>query len=90
MFSSCFLLGMVRNPSHRVDPDGSTFLFSETTAHTLAATLGFLGLYGDIQEEVYQHIISIIGHDRDPVLSIIWKSVLGSDDFESTGLRGIF
>ena len=39
----------------------------ETTAHTLAATLGFLGLHEDIQEEVYEQIISVIGLDRDPV-----------------------
>jgi len=47
--------------------DGSTFLFLETTAHALAATLGYLALDQNIQEDVYQHIISIIGHDRDPV-----------------------
>ena len=81
---------MVFNPTHHVDPDGSTFIFPETTALTLAATLGLLGLYEDIQEEVHQHIISIIGHDRDPVFSIIWKCVLNPNHFESTGVRGIF
>jgi hypothetical protein len=90
MFSSCFLLGMVLNPSHHADPDGSTFHFLETTAHTLAATLGFLGLYENIQEEVYQHIISTIGHDRDPVSSIIRECLFNPNDFESTGLRGLF
>ena len=89
MFSSCFLLGMVFHPTHHVDPDGSTFIFPETTALTLAATLGLLGLYENIQEEVYQHIISSIGHDRDPVLSI-WNGVLNPNDFKSIGVRGIF
>ncbi|KAG6897035.1 hypothetical protein C0992_004508 [Termitomyces sp. T32_za158] len=42
------------------------FAGHETTAHTLAATLGFLGLYQDIQEEVLEQIISVIGWDRDP------------------------
>ena len=90
MFSSCFLLGMVLNPSRHLDPDDSTCLFIETTAHALAATLGFLGLYENIQEEVYQHIISIVGYDRDPVLFIIWKCLFNPNHFESTGLRGIF
>ena len=73
MFLSCFLQGMVLNPSHYVDRDDSTFILLETTVHTLAATLGFLGLYENIQEEVHKHIISIIGHDRDPVLPITRK-----------------
>ncbi|KAG5641736.1 hypothetical protein DXG03_004308 [Asterophora parasitica] len=42
------------------------FAGHETTAHTLAATLGFLGLYGDIQEEVLEQIISVVGLERDP------------------------
>lgn len=41
--------------------------YAETTAHTLAATLGFLGLYEEIQEEVLEQIISVVGYDRDPV-----------------------
>jgi len=40
---------------------------ADTTAHTLAAALGFLGLHEDIQEEVYEQIISVVGPDRDPV-----------------------
>ena len=63
-------------------PTVQHFLFLETTAHTLAATLGFLGLYENLQEEVYQHIISIIGHDRDPVFSVIWKYLLNPTNFE--------
>ena len=82
MFSSCFLLGMVLNPSHHIDPDGSPFLFLETTAYSLSATLGFLGLYENLQEEVYQHIISIVGHDRDPVFSITRKCLLNPTHFE--------
>ncbi|KAG6917128.1 hypothetical protein DXG01_003794 [Tephrocybe rancida] len=42
------------------------FAGHETTAHTLAATLGFLSLYQDIQEEVLEQIISVVGWDRDP------------------------
>ncbi|KAF8221624.1 cytochrome P450 [Tricholoma matsutake] len=40
----------------------------ETTAHTLAATLTLLAAHQSIQQEVYQHIISVVGHDRDPVI----------------------
>ncbi|KXN80680.1 Cytochrome P450 4d8, partial [Leucoagaricus sp. SymC.cos] len=43
------------------------FAGHETTAHTLAATLGILAYYPEIQEEVYEHIISVIGKTRDPV-----------------------
>ncbi|KAF9467919.1 cytochrome P450 [Collybia nuda] len=44
------------------------FAGHETTAHTLAATLGFLGLYEEIQDEVVEQIVSVVGYDRDPVL----------------------
>ena len=40
---------------------------AETTAHSLAATLGFLSINEDIQEEAFQQIISVAGYDRDPV-----------------------
>ncbi|KAG6898860.1 hypothetical protein C0993_003485, partial [Termitomyces sp. T159_Od127] len=43
------------------------FAGHETTAHTLAATLGFLCLHQDIQEEVVEQIVSVIGWDRDPM-----------------------
>ncbi|KAG6841505.1 hypothetical protein C0991_010363 [Blastosporella zonata] len=43
------------------------FAGHETTAHTFAATLGFLGLYPDIQEEVLEQIMSVVGWERDPV-----------------------
>lgn len=39
----------------------------ETTSSTLAATIGFLGLYSEIQEDIYQKIIKVVGYDRDPV-----------------------
>ncbi|KAF8649606.1 hypothetical protein AX16_005697 [Volvariella volvacea WC 439] len=45
------------------------FAGHETTAHTLAATLGFLALHDGIQEEVYQHILSVVGQNRDPEFS---------------------
>ncbi|KAH9963634.1 cytochrome P450 [Russula dissimulans] len=38
----------------------------ETTAATLAATIGFLGIYQNVQEDVYQEIIKVVGHDRGP------------------------
>ncbi|GLB42270.1 putative cytochrome P450 [Lyophyllum shimeji] len=43
------------------------FAGHETTAHTLAATLGFLGLYQDMQQETVEQIVSVVGWDRDPV-----------------------
>lgn len=49
---------------------GSTFvlLFAghETTGHTLAATLGFLASHPDEQDAVYNQIMDVVGHDRDP------------------------
>lgn len=42
----------------------------ETTAHSIAATLGLLALNNDIQEEIYQHIISVIGYDNAPVCAM--------------------
>lgn len=49
---------------------GNVFLLlfagHETTAHTLAATLGFLGLHQDIQEEILQHILDVVGPTREP------------------------
>ncbi|KAJ8517930.1 hypothetical protein ONZ45_g4924 [Pleurotus djamor] len=44
------------------------FAGHETTAHTLAATLGFLSLYPDIQEDVVQQITKVVGRDRDPTM----------------------
>ncbi|KJA21399.1 hypothetical protein HYPSUDRAFT_42040 [Hypholoma sublateritium FD-334 SS-4] len=39
----------------------------ETTAHTLAGTIGFLAMNDDLQEEIYQQIVEVVGHERDPV-----------------------
>lgn len=33
----------------------------------MAASLGLLGLYQEEQELVYQNIIDVVGHDREPV-----------------------
>jgi len=55
-------------------PDVLSGVLSETTAHTLAATLGFLAYYSDIQEEVHQHILSIIGDSRNPVSDVLVRS----------------
>ncbi|KAF8637847.1 hypothetical protein AX17_002473 [Amanita inopinata Kibby_2008] len=42
------------------------FAGHETTAKALAATLAFLALYQDIQQEVYQQIMSVVGPTADP------------------------
>lgn len=39
----------------------------ETTGHTLAAVLGFLGIYQEEQDDVYEQILSVVGNNRDPV-----------------------
>lgn len=39
----------------------------ETTASTMAATIGFLGLYPEVQDDIYQKVIEVVGHNRDPV-----------------------
>jgi hypothetical protein len=44
-----------------------SLLTVETTASTLATTIGFLGLHSKIQDDVYQKVIEVVGHDRDPV-----------------------
>lgn len=44
------------------------FAGHETTAHTLAATLGFMSLYEDIQDDVVQQILDVVGLDRDPTI----------------------
>ncbi|KAF8816637.1 cytochrome P450 [Phlegmacium glaucopus] len=43
------------------------FAGHETTAHSLAATLGLISLRNDLQEEIFEHIIGVIGYDRAPV-----------------------
>ena len=45
--------------------------FTETTAHTLAATLALLAVTPDAQEEVFQQIIDVVGWDRDPVSPLL-------------------
>ncbi|KAJ7359262.1 cytochrome P450 [Mycena albidolilacea] len=42
------------------------FAGHETTAHTLAGTLGFMAIHDDIQDEIVEHIISVVGTDREP------------------------
>jgi cytochrome P450 len=46
------------------------FAGHETTAYTFAATLGFLGLNPDLQDEVVEQILSVVGNDREPVSTI--------------------
>ncbi|KAG6905082.1 hypothetical protein DXG01_005223 [Tephrocybe rancida] len=42
---------------------------SKTTAHTLSATFALLALHQEIQDEIPEHILSVIGYDRDPIFS---------------------
>ncbi|KAF7360365.1 hypothetical protein MVEN_00766200 [Mycena venus] len=42
------------------------FAGHETTAHTLAGTLGFMAIHDEIQDEVVEQIISVVGTDREP------------------------
>ncbi|KAJ7222844.1 cytochrome P450 [Mycena haematopus] len=44
------------------------FAGHETTAHTLAETLGFMAIHDDVQEEVVAQIISVVGTERAPQL----------------------
>jgi len=43
------------------------FAGHETTAHSIAATLGFLSIDPALQQEVYDQIVEVVGLDRDPV-----------------------
>ncbi|KAJ6595776.1 cytochrome P450 [Mycena vulgaris] len=49
---------------------GNVFLFMfaghETTAHSLAGALGFMAIHEEIQDEVVEQIMSVVGPDRDP------------------------
>ncbi|TFK72489.1 cytochrome P450 [Pluteus cervinus] len=63
----------------RLDDDeliGNVFVMllagHETTAQILAASLGFLAVHEDIQDEVYEEVMSVIGR-RDPVFSDFTK-----------------
>lgn len=48
----------------------------ETTANALAATLGLLALNNDVQDEIFEHIIAVVGYDRAPVSTrIIFHNV---------------
>ena len=47
---------------------------AETTAHSIAATLGFLSIFDELQEEIYQQIISVVGHEREPVGTFYFHS----------------
>ncbi|TDL27391.1 cytochrome P450 [Rickenella mellea] len=60
IISNCFIL---------------VFAGHETMASTLAGTLALLGVYPDVQEEVYQHIMHVLG-GRDPTF----------EDYESLDL----
>ncbi|KAL0960014.1 hypothetical protein HGRIS_011664 [Hohenbuehelia grisea] len=56
------------------------FAGHETTAHTLAATLGFLSLHPEFQDEIYEEIVSVIGDKGEPTLENypMFKKVLAA------------
>ncbi|KAG6900467.1 hypothetical protein C0993_010185 [Termitomyces sp. T159_Od127] len=39
----------------------------QTTAHALSATLALLALHETTQDEIFEHVVSVVGYDRDPV-----------------------
>ena len=39
----------------------------EMTVHCLAATLGLFALGTELQDEIFENIIAVIGHNRVPV-----------------------
>jgi hypothetical protein len=41
----------------------------ETTGSSLAVTVGYMAIHDDIQEEVVEQIMSVLGPDCDPVWS---------------------
>ncbi|KAF9544260.1 cytochrome P450 [Agrocybe pediades] len=45
------------------------FAGHETTAHTLAVALGYLAIYEEVQEEIYEQIVSVCGTENDPEIS---------------------
>ncbi|KAH9478420.1 hypothetical protein JR316_0008875 [Psilocybe cubensis] len=46
--------------------DDSKLARRESTAHVLAATLGFLSLDDGLQKEIYDNVASVVALDRDP------------------------
>ncbi len=58
------LWGTQRNNGERAH---ETCCDLETTARGISTTLAFLCLDDDLQEEIYQHIVSVVGRERDPV-----------------------
>ena len=66
------------------------FIFVETSGHTLAATLGFLGIYQEEQEEVYQQIHEVLGNDRDPVRELQVVVICHADRLITTDFRRLF
>ncbi|KAI0064333.1 cytochrome P450 [Artomyces pyxidatus] len=43
------------------------FAGHETTAQTFTIAIGYLGIYPDVQQEMYDEILQVVGKDRDPV-----------------------
>ncbi|KAF8068991.1 cytochrome P450 [Lyophyllum atratum] len=43
------------------------FTGHETSAHTISATLALLALHQEIQDEILEQIVSVVGYDRNPV-----------------------
>ncbi len=68
MCTSCYLRVTVRIVRLSLPPKLNFNIYAkETTARVLAATIGLLSIHSEIQEEIYQQIISVVGDERDPV-----------------------
>lgn len=44
---------------------------TDTTAHTLQAAIGLLGLYQEVQEEVYQQIMEVAPNDTSELVRTV-------------------
>ncbi|KAJ7158345.1 cytochrome P450 [Mycena crocata] len=72
-FSTMVKASQDESSKYRLDDEeliGNVFLFMfaghETTAHSLAGTLGFMAIHEEIQDEVFKQIMTVVGPDRDP------------------------
>ena len=87
------LLGLLIQNSHLSQQDilSNTFIFlvagHETTANTLSFSMGLLALHPDIQEQVYEESVAVLGHldpDTDDYYSCVNKLPLAKAVFEET------
>lgn len=64
--------------------------FAQTTAHSLAFTLGLLAIYQEEQEKVYQECMSVVSDGRTPVSSCLCASPIRIIYFQSYEDMGRF